>query len=125
MHNEWIDQIKIITSKAAEDGILPGKVITKLYIVDPGKCCNGTYIVIGPFDQNKSKCKNVLSYIKTRFFRFLVGVKKPTQDLKDQTFTLVPLQDFTHSWTDEMLYEKYKLTTDEIAYIESLIKPMD
>ena len=125
LHNEWIDQIKIITSKAAEDGILPGKVITKFYIVESGKCCNGTYMVIGPFGNDRVKCDNVISYIKTRLFRFLVGIKKPTQDLKDQTFSLVPMQDFSEPWTDEKLYAKYGITPDEQAYIESLIKPME
>lgn len=125
LHPEWIDQIKIITSKAAEDGILPGKVITKFYVVEEGKCCNGTYMVIGPFGHDRVKCNNVIAYMKTRFFRFLVGVKKPTQDLKDQTFSLVPIQDFTKIWTDEELYKKYDIKSDEQAYIESLIKPMD
>ena len=125
LHKEWIDQIKIITSKAAEDGILPGKVITKFYIVESGKCCNGTYMVIGPFGNDRVKCDNVISYIKTRLFRFLVGIKKPTQDLKDQTFSLVPMQDFSEPWTDEKLYAKYGITPDEQAYIESLIKPME
>lgn len=125
LHSEWIDQIKILTSKAAEDGILPGKVISKLYIADSGKCCNGTYMVIGPFGHDVEKCNNVLSYIRTKFFRFLVGMKKPTQDLKDKTFSLVPLQDFSHRWTDEDLYEKYGLDLFEREYIESLIKPMD
>lgn len=124
LHPEWVDQIKILTSKAAEDGLLPGRVISKLYIVEQGKCCNGTYILIGPFGDDKSVCNNVLSYIRTKFFRFLVGVKKPTQDLKDQSFSLVPLQNFTKSWTDAELYAKYNLSSDEIAYIESMIKPM-
>ena len=61
----------------------------------------------------------------TKFARFLVGMKKMTQDLKDQTFALVPLQDFSISWTDEKLYKKYKLTEEEIAFIESMIKPME
>ncbi|KWW29930.1 MAG: type II restriction endonuclease [bacterium P3] len=125
LHPEWIDQVKIITSKAAEDGILPGKVITKFYIVGEGKCCNGTYMVIGPFGHDMKKCQNVISYMKTRFFRFLVGVKKPTQDLKDQTFSLVPMQDFSESWTDQKLYAKYGIIDEEQEYIESLIKPME
>ena len=125
LHSEWIDQIKILTSKAAEDGILPGKVISKLYVADSGKCCNGTYMVIGPFGHDIEKCNNVLSYIRTKFFRFLVGMKKPTQDLKDKTFSLVPLQDFSRPWTDEDLYEKYGLDLFEREYIESMIKPMD
>lgn len=125
IHENWVDQIKILTSKAAEDGILPGKVISKLYIVSEGKCCNGTYMVIGPFGKNLKQCENALSYIRTKFFRFLVGVKKPTQDLKDMTFSLVPIQDFSKAWTDKDLYSKYNLTKEDISFIESMIKPMD
>ena len=124
LHPEWIDQYKILTSKAAEGGVLPGKVIAKMYIVEPGKCCNGTYMVIGPFGDSAKVCENVCSYIRTRFFRFLVGIKKPTQDLKDMSFSLVPMQDWSKPWTDAELYKKYDLNKDEIAYIESMIKPM-
>jgi site-specific DNA-methyltransferase (adenine-specific) len=67
----------------------------------------------------------VKSYLYTKFVRFLVGMKKMTQDLKDQTFVLVPIQDFSHSWNDSDLYKKYGLTDDEIAFIESMIKPME
>lgn len=74
---------------------------------------------------DRVKCDNVISYIKTRLFKFLVGIKKPTQNLKDQTFSLVPMQDFSEPWTDEKLYAKYGITPDEQAYIESLIKPME
>ena len=123
LHKEWIKQYKVITPKAAEDGILPGKVISTCSVIKPNTCCNGTYVVIGPF-KSESECKNAISYMYTKFARFLVGMKKMTQDLKDQTFALVPLQDFSKSWTDEELYKKYELTENEIAFIESMIKPM-
>jgi site-specific DNA-methyltransferase (adenine-specific) len=42
-----------------------------------------------------------------------------------EAFQFVPLQDFSHTWTDEMLYKKYGLTDDEIAFIESMIRPME
>ena len=66
-----------------------------------------------------------MSYIKTKFFRFLVLLKKNTQDATSKVYSLVPLQDFSHPWTDEMLYEKYGLDKDEIAFIESMIRPME
>ena len=124
LHKEWIDLYKILTPKAAEDGVLPGKVIGVCTIVKPKTCCNGTFIVIGPFD-SEERCKNARSYIYTKFVRFLVGMKKMTQDLKDQTFALVPLQDFSKPWTDAELYAKYGLSDGEIAFIESMIKPME
>ena len=40
-------------------------------------------------------------------------------------YSVVPMQDFSKPWTDEELYKKYKLTKDEIAFIESMIKPME
>ncbi len=125
LHPEWIDQYKILTSKAAEGGVLPGKVIAKMHIVGPGKCCNGTYMVIGPFGDSLETCENVRSYMRTRLFRFLVGIKKPTQDLKDMSFSLVPMQDWSKPWSDEELYQKYNLSKEEIAYIESMIRPME
>ena len=124
LHKEWIDKYKIIMPKAAEDGLLPGKVIGTCHVIPPKTCCNGTYIVVGPF-KDKSECNNVKSYLYTKFARFLVGMKKMTQDLKDQTFALVPLQDFSRPWTDADLYAKYGLTDDEIQFIESMIKPME
>ena len=104
--------------------MLPGKVLGLCQIIPSKTCCNGTFIVVGPFD-NEDICKNVKSYLYTKFARFLVGMKKMTQDLKDQTFALVPIQDFNKPWTDEELYKKYKLDVNEIAFIESMIKPME
>ena len=68
---------------------------------------------------------NIISYIRTCFFRYLVSVKKKTQDAARDVYQFVPLQDFSHPWTDEMLYKKYGLTEGEIAFIESMIRPME
>ena len=67
----------------------------------------------------------MITYIKTRFFRYLVSIKKKTQDNPRDVFQFVPLQDFTRPWTDADLYAKYGLTDEEIAFIESMIKPME
>jgi site-specific DNA-methyltransferase (adenine-specific) len=81
-------------------------------------------LVIGPF-KTKEICENVISYIRTKFFRFLVLQKKNTQNAAKGVYQFVPLQDFSHPWTDEMLYKKYGLTDYEIAFIESMIRPME
>ena len=69
--------------------------------------------------------ENVVSYIKTRFFRFLVLLKKNTQHASRGVYEFVPIQDFSKPWTDEELYAKYGLTQEEIDFIESMIRPME
>lgn len=70
-------------------------------------------------------CVNVITYISTRFFRFLAMLKKVTQSTTKSIYTLVPQQDFARPWTDSDLYTKYGILDDEIAFIESMIRLMD
>ncbi|HNU96354.1 MAG TPA: Eco57I restriction-modification methylase domain-containing protein, partial [Candidatus Magasanikbacteria bacterium] len=96
---------------------------------EAGSICSQTYLVIGYDPQkhnfSKQQCLNIISYIKTRFFRYLVSIKKKTQNGPRGVYQFVPLQDFSESWTDEKLYKKYKLTKEEIDFIESMIRPMN
>jgi len=55
----------------------------------------------------------------------LVLLKKNTQNAPRGVYSLVPMQDFSEPWTDEKLYEKYGLTEGEIAFIESMVRPME
>ena len=87
-------------------------------------CCTETYLVAGTFD-NREQAENLISYIKTRFFRFFVLYKKNTQNAARGVYALVPIQDFNEPWTDEKLYSKYGFTDEEIEYIESMIRPME
>jgi site-specific DNA-methyltransferase (adenine-specific) len=73
---------------------------------------------------SEAEAKSLQSYFTTRFFRFLVSLRKITQNAFRSTYKWVPIQTWDRVWTDEALYEKYGLTADEIAYIESVIKPM-
>lgn len=98
--------------------------MNKPLVGEKNTCCTETYLVIGPF-KTKKEAENVMSYIQTRFFRFLVLLIKNTQDATSRVYQFVPLQDFSKPWTDEELYAKYGLTEEEIAFIESMIKPME
>lgn len=116
---------KVLISYAyGERGNFPYLVIGKPFIGEVNSCCSETYLMIGPFDTT-NECENVMSYIHTKFFRFLVLLRKNTQHATSKVYQFVPLQDFSHPWTDEMLYKKYSLTEDEIAFIESMIRPME
>lgn len=102
----------------------PTQVINVPFVGQPNSVCTETYMMIGPC-KSKKEAENICSYIKTRFFRFMVMYKKNTQHAVASVYSFVPLQDFSKPWTDEELYAKYKLTKDEIAFIESMIKPME
>ena len=107
---------------AGED--FPHQIVNKPFFGDRNTCCTETYLVIGPFDSSNAT-NNVLSYIKTKFFRFMVLLRKSTQNATAKVYASVPMQDFSKPWTDEELYAKYNLTQEEIDFIESMIKPME
>jgi site-specific DNA-methyltransferase (adenine-specific) len=122
---EWVDKFKIFITKAYNAGdVFPHQILNKPIVVGKGTCCNETYLVIGPF-KSKHEAENVASYVATKFFRFIVALKKISQDATQKVYSFVPMQDFSKPWTDAELYKKYKLTKDEIAFIESMIKPME
>ena len=122
---EWVDKYKVLVTRAYGAGEdFPHQILNSPLLGEVGTCCTETYIVIGPF-ASKRISMNVISYFKTRFFRFMVLLRKNTQDAPARVYQFVPLQDFSHPWTDEMLYKKYGLAPEEIAFIESMIRPME
>lgn len=124
-NQQLIASHKVYISKAyGERGEYPYFFLGKPFYGEPNSCCSQSYLVIGPF-ADKNVCENVISYIKTRFFRFFVMLKKNAQDNMSYVFECVPIQDFSKPWTDAELYAKYKLTREEIDFIESMIRPME
>ena len=124
-NREWLTRYKVYISYAYGMGdTFPVQVINKPFLGEPQTACTETYLLIGPFD-TREMANNVISYIKTKFFRFLVLLIKNTQHATNKVYQFVPLQDFSKPWTDEELYQKYDLSQEEIDFIESMIKPMD
>lgn len=76
------------------------------------------------FVSSRKEAESLQSYYRTRFFRFLVSLRKITQHATHSTYNWVPIQSWNRTWTDALLYKKYKLTKEEIAFIESMIRPM-
>ena len=124
-NRQLIDGYKLFMPRAYGERI-PNNlfVLGKPFIGMKNDICTETYIVIGTFP-SLEEAENVSSYICTKFFRFLVLLHKPAQDTLRITYSFVPVQDFSEPWTDEKLYAKYGLTDDEIAFIESMIRPME
>lgn len=119
-----IDSWKVLTPKAGSDGgqKIPDVVLGKSLVVAPGSVCTQTFIAF--WVGSEAEAQSLKSYYCTKFFRFLVSLRKITQDALKGTYTWVPCQSWDREWTDAALYEKYGLTETEIGYIEEVIKPM-
>jgi site-specific DNA-methyltransferase (adenine-specific) len=122
---EWIDVWKVLmtrvqgTSAAVETMFLSRPIIAR-----PGEACSETYLLAGRFD-TETQAERYAGYLRTRFVRFLVSLRKATQDAPKNVYAFVPDVPLNRVWTDEKLYERYGLTGDEIAFIESIVRPMD
>lgn len=92
-------------------------------LASPGSVCTQTYLVAGPL-KSRAAAESVESYLRTRFARFLVSLRKPSQDVFRGMYRWVPQQTWDRIWTDAELYAKYGLADDEIAFIEAIIRPM-
>lgn len=118
---EWIDLWKVYIPEAIGSGNMETDIV-KPVLGEPQTACTETYVVVSP-TTNKAMAENIISYINTKFFHFLLGLKKITQHTTSKTYSFVPMQDFSQPLTDKILYAKYKLTDDEIDFIESAIGP--
>jgi site-specific DNA-methyltransferase (adenine-specific) len=122
---QWVGQYKVIVPRSSPGSdVYPHMVIGSPILSEPNSCCTETYIVIGPF-VSKSESKSVISYMKTKFFRFLMVLIKNTQDVPQRVYGFVPNQNFDELWTDEKLYTKYGISKDEQNFIDTLIRPME
>ena len=128
--NENIDKWKVMISRlSAEHAGQPDKngqfrIISTMEILPPKTICSETYLIAGCFD-TENEAKNYYKYLQSKFARFLVAQIAMTQQITKTTFSFVPAQDWRKPWTDAELYAKYGLTDEEVAFIESMIKPMD
>jgi len=90
---------------------------------EPKSVCTQTYLVAGPL-RSKEEAESVESYLRTRLARFLISIRKPAQHVFRGMYRWVPIQPWDRTWTDAAVYKKYGITKDEIAFIESMIRPM-
>ncbi|HNY42882.1 MAG TPA: Eco57I restriction-modification methylase domain-containing protein [Bryobacteraceae bacterium] len=123
-----IDAWKVLAPKAGPGSsgghILPDIVLGKPSVAEPNSVCTQTWIVAGPL-KTKKQASAVALYLQTSFVRFLVSLRKISQDAMKGVYRWVPQQNWDQEWTDEALYKKYKVTEDEIAFIHRMIRPMD
>lgn len=132
VNNSAIDAYNLFIPEANNSGKF-GETLTEPTVGYPNDGTTDTYLSAGEFASEIEPC-NFTKYMKTKFFRSLLGVKKVTQHCPPSVWKYVPLQDFTPAsdidWSvsiaeiDRQLYKKYNLTEAEIAFIETHVKEM-
>lgn len=125
VNSEWLDRWKVLMTRVqGTSAAVETMFLSRPIIAEPGTACTETYIVAGSFD-SREEAESLASYLRTRFVRFLVSLRKSTQDAPRHVYSFVPTQSWDHEWTDEELYAKYGLTDEEIGFIESIVRPME
>jgi site-specific DNA-methyltransferase (adenine-specific) len=123
---EWIDSWKVLVGRATdgnENYPLPIWDQRGPFVAGPGEACSETYLVASVVP-NSTQAHRLVKYMQTTFFRFLVSLRKITQDNKADVFAFVPSLELDRSWTDEALQAKYGLSADEISFMRSMIREM-
>ena len=121
----WKDKMKVLVSKASPGGDeYPHAIISAPVFAEKNSVCTETYLIVD-FVNSIEEAQNLISYMKTRFFRFMMSLIKNTQNISKGVFAFVPVQSWSKKWDDEELYAKYKISEEEIAFINSMIRPMD
>jgi site-specific DNA-methyltransferase (adenine-specific) len=119
------DKVKVLVSKASPGGDeYPHAVLGRPFVAPKNSVSTETYLIVD-FPKSTAEGKNLVSYMETRFFRFLVSLIKNTQNISKGSFAFVPVQDLSEPWTDLKLYKKYGISKEEVQFIESMIRPMD
>ena len=125
MNKQWVDDWKVLmTAVQGTSAAVETKFLSKPILAAPGTACTETYLVAGRFP-DETQARRYAAYLRTRFVRFLVSLRKSTQHATRDVYAFVPDVPLDREWTDELLYERYGLTDDEVSFIESQVAPHD
>lgn len=120
----WINKWKVFIPKAESgNDVYPRNMIGKPVVASPKSVCTMSYLVAGVFD-SEEEAENYASYLRTRFSRFLIGLRKVSMDVSRGNFTFVPNVGFHKTWSDAQLSKKFSLTAEEVAFIDSKVREM-
>lgn len=118
----YLPDFKMFMPRNQGSGLF-GETFAYPIFAGPNEACTETFVVIGTF-KTKEEMNNCFTYIKTKFFRAIIGIRKNDQGNGQSVYQYVPLLDFSKPWTDKELYKRYGLTEDEISFIENNVKEM-
>ena len=124
-HDGLLMQWKVLIAKSSSGGDeLPHLVISEPIVSAPGSATANTHYVIECGNDEKH-ARNLASYMRTKFFRFMVNLLRSNQNMRVDMYQFAPRLDFSRSWTDEDLYARYELSPEDIEFIDLIIKDMN
>jgi len=130
-NTDVIDKYKVTIGKVVpsngEVDITPKdgyKVITSLRILEPGEIHTESYLLLSAFD-TAQEAQNFAKYITLKLPRFLLKQTLTSMNIAKNNFRFVPYLDYTHEWTDEELYRRYGLTTEQREWVNYCMRHMD
>lgn len=121
LKNSW--KVLIAKSSSGTDS-LPHLVISDPIVSEPGSVTANTHYIIEGVP-TESEAQNLASYMRTKFFRFMVNLLRSNQNMRPDMYQFAPRLDFTRSWTDNQLYDRYNLSQRERDFIDLVIRDMD
>lgn len=120
-NTDWIDDWKVLMTRVqGTSAAVETKFLSIPIVAGPGTACTESYLVAGRFG-SEDEALNYAAYLRTRFVRFLVSLRKSTQDAPRSVYAFVPDLPIGQGWNDAQLYARYALTTAEIDFIESQV----
>ena len=104
--------------KGNRDKILPRAEY--FFILGINQISTETYSIAGDFTI-REEAENFLLFLQTYLARFLLGLRKPSQDTSKKTFAWIPLMDTKIKWTDEKLFDHFGINEQEQQYIKQKV----
>lgn len=119
---DYIKGWKLFVARNQGSGLF-GETMSEAILAGNNELCTETYVVFGPFE-TKTEAENCWKYVKTKFFRAMLGIRKLDQGAAQGVYQYVPLVDFKETWDDRKLYAKFDLSENDIEFIEENVQEM-
>ena len=121
LSNKW----KVLVAKASPgEDTLPHSIISAPIVSEPKSVCTNGLFVVKTFN-SKREAQNLIDYMHTSFFRFMMLLAKNGHNLTNNVYRYVPVVDLTKRWNDAALFKRYGITKSEQDFIKSVIKDIN
>lgn len=119
--NKW----KVLVAKASPgEDTLPHSIISAPIISEPKSVCTNGLFVVKTL-KSKKEAQNLVDYMHTSFFRFMMLLAKNGHNLTNNVYRYVPVLDLSKKWTDAKLFKRYNISKSEQEFIKSVIKDIN